>query len=168
MGQIKPIVAMDLAGAIGFKGTIPWQGLLRDDIAFFKKTTTGHVALMGRKTWDSIPVRFRPLDNRKNVVLTRDKKWEAQGVEVIHDPAEIEKFSADQDVYIIGGAEIYKIYLPFADEILVTEIDHVFPRVDTFFPLIPEDWKRVILLAKIADDRNKFPFTISSYTRIVP
>ena len=96
------VVAMDPKRLIGCNGSLPWH--LPEDLAFFKKTTLGHPVLMGRKTFESIG---RPLPKRRNIVLTRDRSWNHPGVEVIHSPVEIT--NADEKIFVIGGAEIYKV-----------------------------------------------------------
>ena len=106
---------MDPNRLIGANGTLPWH--LPEDLAFFKKTTLGHPILMGRKTFESIG---RPLPKRKNIVLTRDKTWSHAGVEVIHSPDAI----ADMDgqIFVIGGAEIYKALSSLINEWLVSHV----------------------------------------------
>lgn len=114
---------------IGRAGTLPWH--LPEDLAFFKRVTTGNPIVMGRKTYESIG---RPLPKRRNIVLTRDRAWSAPGVEVIHSPADLEKLpDLAGRVFIIGGAEIYTAFLPMLDDLLVS---HVFDEHagDTWFP----------------------------------
>ena len=130
------IVAMTTDRVIGRNGMLPWH--LPDDLAFFKRTTSGHPIVMGRKTFESIG---RPLPKRRNIVLTRDPNWSAPGTEVIHSPDELAKLSdIDGTVYLIGGAEIYRAFLPLTDEILVTHVlethagDTYLPRFEDEFP----------------------------------
>ncbi|MGJ8642624.1 MAG: dihydrofolate reductase [Luteolibacter sp.] len=115
MPHLTAIVAMDPNRVIGCDGKLPWH--LPEDLAFFKKTTTGHPILMGRKTFESIG---RPLPKRKNIVLTRDKSWSHEGVEVIHSPDAISQM--DGRIFIIGGAEIYTALSPLIDEWLVSHV----------------------------------------------
>jgi dihydrofolate reductase len=123
------IVAMTGNRVIGRDGTLPWH--LPDDLAFFKKTTSGHPIVMGRKTFDSIG---RPLPKRQNIILTRDKSWQHEGVDVIHDPDGLPDLIRMQgDVFIIGGAEIYQAFLPLLDALLITHVHHDYPG-DTHFP----------------------------------
>jgi dihydrofolate reductase len=123
------IVAMTPDRIIGRDGTLPWH--LPDDLAFFKKTTSGHAIVMGRKTFDSIG---RPLPKRQNIVITRDPHWSHEGVDVIHDPAELSSIvRVPGEVYIIGGAEIYQAFLPLMDALLITHVDDSYPG-DTRFP----------------------------------
>ena len=137
MPHLIAIVAMDPNRLIGRDGTLPWH--LPEDLAFFKRTTLGHPVLMGRKTFESIG---RPLPKRRNIVLTRDKTWSHPGVEVIHSPEEIPQ--TDGDVFVIGGAEIYKALSGSIDVWLVShvhavhegdthlaEFEHDFPVVET-------------------------------------
>ncbi|MEY3394303.1 MAG: hypothetical protein RL346_539 [Verrucomicrobiota bacterium] len=109
------IVAMDPNRLIGRDGTLPWH--LPEDLAFFKKTTSGHPILMGRKTFESIG---RPLPRRRNIVLTRDPGWTHEGVEVIHSPDEIP--ATDDKIFVIGGAEIYRALSDRIDEWLVSHV----------------------------------------------
>lgn len=114
---------------IGRAGTLPWH--LPEDLAFFKRITTDHPIVMGRKTYESIG---RPLPKRRNIVLTRDTAWSAPGVEVIHRPEDLETLPGlTGRVFIIGGAEIYAVFLPLLDDLLVS---HVFAEHegDTRFP----------------------------------
>jgi dihydrofolate reductase len=104
---------------IGAGGTIPWR--VPEDQANFKRRTMGGTVVMGRATWDSLPARFRPLEGRRNVVLTRRRGWSADGAEVAHDIAEIDLGSGE--IWVIGGAEVYREFLPKADRIVRTRID---------------------------------------------
>jgi dihydrofolate reductase len=133
--HLTAIVAMTASRVIGRAGSLPWH--LPGDLAFFKRTTTGHPVVMGRKTYESIG---RPLPKRRNIVLTRDPSWSAPGVEVIHQPAELESLpDLDGRVFIIGGSEIYQAFLPETAELLVS---HVFEEHagDTFFPDFEKDF----------------------------
>ena len=122
---------------IGREGTLPWH--LPEDLAFFKRTTSGYPVVMGRKTFESLG---RPLPKRRNIVLTRDANWSAAGVEVIHAPADLTHLSGlDGRVFIIGGAEIYQAFLPQLDDLLVSHLlenyagDTWFPEFEVAFPL---------------------------------
>lgn len=123
------VVAMDAARAIGNRGGIPWR--LAEDMRLFKRITMGHPILMGRKTWESLG---RPLPGRQNIVLTRDAGYRAEGAEVIHDVAELEHMALqDEDVMVIGGAQVYELLLPRMQRLCVSEVqgEH---EADTFFP----------------------------------
>ncbi|MFD0893976.1 dihydrofolate reductase [Luteolibacter ambystomatis] len=131
--RLTAVVAMTPDRIIGRHGTLPWH--LPEDLAFFKRTTSGYPIVMGRKTYESIG---RPLPKRRNIVLTRDKTWSAPGVEVIHAPDELLGLSdLGGEVFIIGGAEIYAAFMDITDALLVS---HVFERHegDTRFPEFEE------------------------------
>ena len=137
MPRKTAIVAMDPDRVIGRGGDLPWH--LPGDLAFFKRTTTGHPIVMGRKTFESIG---RPLPKRRNIVLTRNPDWPAPaGVEVIHSPADLDTLGLPENetLFIIGGAMVYEIFLPLLDEIIVTRIrarhsgDTCFPAFEHLF-----------------------------------
>ena len=126
---------------IGRDGSLPCH--LPEDLAFFKRTTSGHPVVMGRKTYESIG---RPLPKRRNIVLTRDRAWSAPGVEVIHRPDELASLpDLEGRVFIIGGLEIYAAFLPVIDDLLVS---HVFAahEGDTRFPEFEKDFPKSELL----------------------
>ena len=136
--KLSAIVAMTPDHIIGRDGDLPWH--LPEDLKFFKKTTSGHPILMGRTTFDSIG---RPLPKRQNIVLTRDPAWSHEGVEVIHEPSQLSSLDLLHDtVYIIGGAQIYDLFLDQLDELIVTHV-HENHSGDTRFPafahLFPEN-----------------------------
>lgn len=127
--HLTAVVAMTPERVIGRDGTLPWH--LPDDLAFFKRTTSGHPIVMGRKTFESIG---RPLPKRRNIVLTRDPSWAADGVEVIHSPAELAALSdLDGRIFIIGGSEIYAAFLPLLHDLIVSHISKNYSG-DTFLP----------------------------------
>jgi len=116
--QLTAVVAMTADRVIGRDGTLPWH--LPEDLKFFKRTTSGHPIVMGRKTYESIG---RPLPKRRNIVLTRDKEWSAEGVEVIHSPEQLPDLpELDGRVFVIGGAEIYRAFTPLLDDWLVSHV----------------------------------------------
>lgn len=121
---------------IGRGGGLPWH--LPEDLRFFKRTTSGHPIVMGRKTFESIG---RPLPQRQNIVLTRDRCWAAEGVQVIHSPEGLSSLDLlNPRVFIIGGAQVYELFLPFLDELLVSWVyephkgDTCFPDFEAHFP----------------------------------
>jgi len=126
--KLTAIVAMTSDRVIGRDGGLPWH--LPEDLAFFKRTTTGHPIVMGRSTFESIG---RPLPKRRNLVLTRDQSWSAPGVETLHDPRELSRLDLDGEIFIIGGAQVYQAFLEDLDELLVSEV-HQAHSGDTFFP----------------------------------
>ncbi len=126
------VAAVARGGVIGRGGAIPWR--LPGDMQRFRELTTGHAVVMGRKTWDSLPERFRPLPGRRNVVVTRNPDWHADGAERAGSLDEALSMLEDEArVFVIGGAEIFAAALPLADELVLTEID-VDVVGDTFFP----------------------------------
>ncbi len=120
--KVSLVAAVARGGVIGRAGAIPWR--LPEDVAHFKELTTGHAVVMGRRTWDSIPERFRPLPDRRNVVVTRQAEWQAAGAERASSVEHaLELLAGEAHVFIVGGAEIYAAALSFADELVLTEID---------------------------------------------
>lgn len=128
--QLSLIVATERHLGIGIRNTLPWR--LPEDLAFFKRTTTGHPIIMGRKTFDSIG---RPLPNRRNIVITRNPGWMHEGVERAGSLQEAVQLAGDGEAFVIGGAQIYVDALPLATQLVVTEIDADF-ECDAFFPAI--------------------------------
>jgi len=116
--KLTAMVAMTPERVIGKDNDLPWH--LPEDLKLFKKTTSGHPIVMGRKTWDSIG---RPLPKRQNIVLTRNQDWSAEGATVVHTVEDLKKLNLMQPhVFIIGGAEVYKMFLPEIDELLVSYV----------------------------------------------
>ena len=134
-------------------GLPDWK--LPNDLRRFKHLTEGQIVVMGRKTFESFPPKYRPLPNRKNVVLTRDTTWKHEDVETFRKIEDIlENFKNEEVVWIIGGAEIYKQFLDLADELHITKVNGNFPA-DTFFPEFDESKYRVVHSEKFPkDDRN--------------
>ena len=127
------IAAVARNGAIGKDNALLWR--LPEDLKFFKRTTLGCPVIMGRKTWDSIG---RPLPGRRNIVITRNTAWQAEGAEVFHDLTSALAATADvPKVFVIGGGELYAQALPLANELVLTEVDADFEG-DAFFP----EWDR--------------------------
>ena len=130
------IWAQSTSGVIGRGGTIPWH--LPEDLARFKTLTMGHPVVMGRRTWDSLPTRFRPLPGRRNIVLTRNRAFEAPGAEVVGSIDD----AIDDQTWVIGGSEIYHLALPAATRCEVTEVD-IDLRLeddDALAPVLDESW----------------------------
>jgi dihydrofolate reductase len=125
-------------GVIGADGELPWR--LPEDLALFKRLTMGATVVMGRRTWESLPDRFRPLPGRTNVVLTSDPDWSDEGA---RRAAGIPEVLAEYDpLWVIGGGTVYAAFLPHADRLVVTEVDTLVEG-DTWAPAIGEDWRRV-------------------------
>ena len=136
--ELSLIVATERSGGIGIRNTLPWR--LPEDLAFFKRTTTGHTIIMGRKTFDSIG---RPLPNRRNIVVTRNPDWAYPGVEVAGSLEDAARMAGDGEAFVIGGAQVYLEALPLASTLVVTEIDADI-ECDAFFPQIdPAAWTEI-------------------------
>jgi dihydrofolate reductase len=172
--KIALIAAVSRNGVIGHEGDLLWS--LPEDMQFFKRVTSGYPVIMGRKTWESIPPKFRPLAARTNIVLTRDPGWRSDGAIVCHRFEEaveraLEAVSADPHgsrAFVIGGAEIYALAMPHADELVLTEIDRDF-QGDTRFP----GWTRGHF-AEVSRERrhaaapNDFDFSFVTLRRVAP
>lgn len=125
-------------GVIGADNRIPWR--VPEDMANFKEVTMGHPVVMGRRTWDSLPPRFRPLAGRRNIVVTRQPDWAAEGAERSASLPEALAVTAPDDVWIMGGGEIYRAAMEYATELLVTEID-LDVAGDAYAPAIDAQWR---------------------------
>ncbi len=126
--RFTAIVAMDAKRVIGDRGTLPWR--LPGDLRFFKRTTTGHTVVMGRRTWISIG---KPLPNRRNVVLSRSLSESPDGVDLVRSLDELDALALQGQVFVIGGAEIYEALLPRCQELLLTFV-YGHHQGDTFLP----------------------------------
>ncbi|MZD07691.1 dihydrofolate reductase [Streptomyces sp. SID5785] len=142
-GDIGLIWAQTPDGVIGADNGIPWH--LPEDLAHFKATTLGHPVIMGRRTWDSLPARFRPLPGRRNIVLTRDPRWSADGAERTGSVSEALGL-AGGTAWVMGGGEIYRAALPYATVLSVTEVDTTVDG-DTHAPVPGPQWQ-------VAEDRG--------------
>lgn len=161
--MIKIIVAVASNGVIGKENDLPWK--LPTDMAHFKKITSGHKVLMGRKCWESIPEKFRPLPNRINYVLTRDKDYVAKGAKLVHSlDDKINKFKHSKEtLFVIGGAEIYDEMFEHADELFLTTI---YNDVDGDIKLKKLDlnrWNMTDISELITE--NGFDYSISHYVK---
>ncbi|UXH80342.1 dihydrofolate reductase [Roseateles amylovorans] len=142
MPHLTLIAALDCARGIGRDNELLCR--LPEDMARFKALTLGHTVIMGRKTWDSIPAKFRPLVQRRNLVLSRQPGLELPGAEVFDSlSAALAACGTDEAVFVMGGAQVYDQSLPQADALELTHIDHAFDA-DAFFPAIdPAQFKEV-------------------------
>src|SRR5690554_2219634 len=139
--QVGLIWAEAVGGIIGSHGTLPWH--LPEDLAHFKELTLGSPVIMGRKSWDALPERFRPLPGRQNIVVTRQADWRADGAETAHSVSaalELAEASAAQEVWVIGGAEVFASVMDRADKLEVTEIRERFDG-DIIAPTVDSDWR---------------------------
>lgn len=159
--SITMIWAMGRNGVMGKDNGMPWR--LPRDMAFFKQQTIGKTIVMGRKTWESFG--SRPLKDRVNVIMTRDKEFTAQGAQVIHSLEEALEYANNQELMIIGGAQIYEKWLPYADRLLVTRIDEDFEG-DTVFPDVEwSDWGMTEQIPGIKDEQNPYDYGFYIYDR---
>lgn len=164
--HLSLIVAYDRNRAIGRDNQLLWH--LADDMSFFKKMTTNQVVIMGRKTYQSLPERFRPLPNRFNIVITRsdarsihsDLVYVNTANEAISRAAEYQ----DKDVFVIGGGQIYKEMLPLVQTIYATEVEASLDA-DTFFESLDATWTSEEISSHEKNDKNDFDFKIVKYSR---
>jgi len=157
---ITIIVAKSNNGIIGKDGDLPWR--LPEDLKRFKRLTTGNIVVMGRKTYDSIG---RPLPNRKNIVISRNMSLKIEGVGVEHDLVDVLKRNQEENVYVIGGGQIYVEALPFSEKLEVTEVD-VELVGDTSFPEIDSSQWKEIFREKRVDPESNLTYSFVSLERI--
>ena len=154
--RIGLIWAQARGGVIGRGGVMPWH--LPEDLAHFKRTTLSHPVIMGRKTWDSLPARFRPLPGRRNIVVTRQMDWSEIGAQRASSLREALQLCENaEQVWVIGGAQIYAQALPLADELVVTEID-ANVEGDAHAPAIGPEWQEVAREALVAGNGMRLAF----------
>ncbi|MDY0011327.1 MAG: dihydrofolate reductase [Rhodocyclaceae bacterium] len=156
------IAAVARNGAIGKDNAMLWH--LPEDMQFFRETTRGATVIMGRKTWESLPERFRPLPGRRNIVITRQENYPAPGAELAHGLTEALGRRGDARAFVIGGADLYAQALPLADELVITEVD-LAPEADAFFPAIPsEKWREISRQDGLSENGIRFAFV--TYRRV--
>lgn len=164
---VSLIAAVAANGVIGKNNDLPWK--LPDDMRFFMETTKGHYVIMGRKNYDSLQDKFKPLPNRTNIVVTRQKNLNAPGCIVVNDVTkaiDTAKDGDEKEAFVIGGAEIYKLTLSSAHKLYLTEIQAAVEG-DTYFPSFDKnDWKETYRKHHPSDERHKFAFDFVIYDRI--
>jgi dihydrofolate reductase len=140
---------------------------LSEDLQHFKRTTLGAPVLMGRRTWESLPPRARPLPGRRNLVLSRDPDWHAAGAERVPSlEAALQRLDGADRVFVIGGAQVYAQALPLADELVLTEIDAAFDA-DAFFPRVePAEFAEIARDPRVGESGQRFAFV--TYRRRAP
>ena len=155
--EISLIAAFDKNQAIGKNGDLPWH--LSADLKHFKNITTGNTIVMGRKTFDSIG---RALPNRKNIVLTRNLKWQFEGVVTINNVNDIfEICKNDSEIFVIGGAEIYNAFLEIATKMILSYVETEVKDADAFFPKFKsENWKIMNESEIIKEENDEFSYKI--------
>jgi dihydrofolate reductase len=176
---ISIVVAASRNGVIGVNNTIPWH--LPDDLKYFRRLTTGHHVIMGRKTFDSIG---KPLPNRTNLVITRNPEWRKAGA-VNHPPAGAADLqpegiyllpsfeqavdrafqAGETEAFVIGGSEIYRLALPHTRKLYYTRVDTWVDDGHAFFPEPDDSWVLQSEQHHPADERHAFPFTFQEYER---
>ena len=162
--RLHLIYARAANGVIGKNNTLPWH--LPEDLAHFKRTTLGCPVIMGRKTWDSLPPKFRPLPGRRNIVITRQEKWNENGAYPAQNMQEaLQLCEQSADVWVIGGAQLYALAEPLASTAVVTEIDRDFEG-NAFAPTLGPAWKETARERHIA--ASGLPFSFVTYTREAP
>jgi dihydrofolate reductase len=163
--KVSLVAAVARGGVIGRDGGIPWR--LPEDMARFRELTMGHPVVMGRRTWESLPDQFRPLPGRCNVVVTRNPDWGAPGADragSIEDA--LASLGFEPQVFVIGGGELYAAALPYADELLLTEID-ADVEGDTTFPAWDRDaFEETEREQHVAEDGTPFGFVRYERTRL--
>jgi dihydrofolate reductase len=163
---VSLIAAVSENHAIGKNNDLPWH--LPDDMKYFMQTTSGHYVIMGRKNYESIPEKFRPLPNRTNIVVTRQPNYDAPHCTVVHsieDGLEMARAAGQQEVFIIGGAEIYAEGFQKANRLYLTEIQGTV-NGDTFFPRFDKSkWQEVSRKHHPADERHAFAFDFVIYEK---
>jgi dihydrofolate reductase len=163
---ISLIAALSENRVIGKNNDLPWH--LPDDMKFFMSTTSGHAVIMGRKNFDSIPTKFKPLSERLNIVITHQKDWSATGVTAVkswNDALDVAATHPDSEVFVIGGAQIYDLAMSDADRLYLTEIKADIDG-DTRFPLFDrKQWKETMRKHHPADARHAYAFDFVIYER---
>ena len=165
--KISLIVAVAENGVIGKDNDLIWH--LPKDMQFFKKITIGHHVIMGRKNFESIPHKYRPLPNRTNIIITRQSEYKAEECIVVNSvetALEIAKNNGDIEPFIIGGGQIYRIAIEknLVDKIYLTKIHHSF-KGDTFFPELSSDWRETNKTENKADDKHKYNYDFITLER---
>lgn len=165
--KIIIIAAISNDNAIGRNNDLLWK--LPNDMKFFKEKTAGSIVITGRKNYESIPEKFRPLPNRINIVVTKQKEYDAKGayvVATIEEAIQKAKELNIQNCFVIGGGEIYRQTIELADELYITHVDANFPDADVFFPTINESWWNTEFITKQdIDEKHQYAFNIVRYER---
>jgi len=161
------ISAIGKNNEIGKGNELLWN--LPIDMKHFKETTTNHPIIMGQKTFESIG---RPLPNRRNIILTLDKNFYTDGIEIYHSIEELENklketTKEDEEVFIIGGGQIYKLFINKANRLYITHVEAEFPDADTIFPIIDKNrWKIINENKHRKDEKNNYDCNFTIYERI--
>ena len=161
--MISCVVAVSRNGVIGREGGLPWH--ISSDLKRFKEITTGKPVIMGRKTWDSLP--RKPLPGRRNIVITRQEGFSAEGAEVAATPQEALRLAGNvPEVAVIGGGEVYRLFWPMVDRLYLTEVD-LEVEGDTHFPAPdPSEWREVAREIHPKGERDSASFTLRTLDRM--
>ena len=164
MLKISMIAAMTPGNqVIGDNNRLPWK--LPNDLKRFQELTVGKTCIMGRKTWESLPDKFRPLPNRQNVVMTKNKEYQAEGAIVRNDMSYIDYLDfGSEELMIIGGAKIYRHFIAAATCLYITFVHGNF-NGDTYFPLIGKEWTLEIMENHAADDKHATPYSFAKFIK---
>ncbi len=161
MTALRIIAAMDKNMLIGNKGKMPWH--LSADLVRFRKITMGHIVVMGRKTFESLG---KALDGRRNIILSKNTAFKAEGYTVVSSVEECLKLCGNEETYIIGGAEVFRLFLPIADKLYLTRIEHEFEG-DTYFPEYDgQNWKIVSEEEGIVTEKSPYPHRFAVYENL--
>jgi dihydrofolate reductase len=164
--MISLIAALTKNRVIGKNNDLPWH--LPDDMKYFMQTTKAHHVIMGRKNYESIPEKFRPLPNRTNIVVTRQKDFAAPGCIIVNSIADgiaMARAAGETQLFIIGGSEIYALGMPHADLLYLTEIDTTLEG-DTYFPEFDKgEWEEQSRTHHEADARHAYAFDFVVYKK---
>jgi dihydrofolate reductase len=163
---ISFVVAVARNGVIGKNNDLPWR--LPDDMKFFLEKTTGHHVIMGRKNYESLPKKFKPLPNRTNIVITRNSGYNAPGCIIVgslEKAFSIAEQNGEKEAMVIGGSEIFELALPYANRLFITEI-HADVEGDVYFPEFDKkEWKEVSRVPHAADARHQHAFDFVLYEK---
>ena len=164
--KVSLVAAVAQNGVIGKDNDLPWH--LPDDMKFFMNVTKGHYVILGRKNFESLPEKYKPLPNRTNVIVTRQQDYKAHGCIVVHSIEDALKVTADgneQEAMVIGGSDIYALALPYAHRLYITEV-HAQVDGDVRFPEFDKStWKEVSRVPHEKDDRHAYAFDFVVYEK---
>ena len=165
--KVSLIVAVSENGVIGKDNNLIWS--LPKDIKFFRDTTLGHHVIMGRKNFESIPHKYSPLPKRTNIIITRQNNYIAKDcvvVKSIKSALQIAKQNGDEEPFIIGGGQIYKIAIEknMVDKIYLTKVHHSF-NGDTFFPELGQEWKEISKIDCKADETHAYDYSFLTFEK---
>ena len=164
--KISMIAAMSNNRVIGINNDLPWH--LPDDFKFFQTKTKGHHVVMGRKNYESLPLKFRPLPNRINLIMTKNKDYQAENTHIFHSIETAIKYAdiqGEEELFIIGGGEIYKLGLPYTDTIYLTEVNTSL-NGHAYFPIFDKQtFKETLRSHHNKDARHQYSFDYVTYER---